>query len=283
MKTVKEVAELSGISVRTLHYYDEIGLFKPTKVTEAGYRLYDDNALDRLGQILVFRELDLPLADIRLIMENPTLDRGILEKQREMLLIKLNRIGHIITNLDQMLKGEQEMDLHWFNEGSQWDMYKSMIEGMDDAQKQSFIDYYGSMEEWEKRMHEGYDMSQAQKYGTPAGSWHDSMYAMKEDWKDMPKPDAYMTLQKKTGEVQRKLSNLIGTDIHSDEVKSLVMESEAICKELYRSESPQIILLDIAGRYQKEGDMHEIVEYMYGEGTADFIANAITAFYAQEQ
>ena len=117
-----------------------------------------EDALDRLGQILVFRELDLPLADIRLIMENPTLDRGILEKQREMLLIKLNRIGHIITNLDQMLKGEQEMDLHWFNEGSQWDIYKSMIEGMDDAQKQSFIDYYGSMEEWEKRMHEGYDI-----------------------------------------------------------------------------------------------------------------------------
>ena len=57
MKTVKEVSELSGISVRTLHYYDEIGLLKPTVVSEAGYRLYDDKAIERLGQILVFREL----------------------------------------------------------------------------------------------------------------------------------------------------------------------------------------------------------------------------------
>ncbi len=71
MKTVKEVSELTGISVRTLHYYDEIGLFKPTEVSEAGYRLYDDKAIEKLGQILVFRELDLPLSDIKLIMENP--------------------------------------------------------------------------------------------------------------------------------------------------------------------------------------------------------------------
>ncbi len=58
MKTVKEVSKLTGISVRTLHYYDEIGLFKPTEVKETGYRLYDDKAIDKLGQILVFRELD---------------------------------------------------------------------------------------------------------------------------------------------------------------------------------------------------------------------------------
>ena len=74
MKTVKEVSEFTGISVRTLHYYDEIGLFKPTEVNDAGYRLYDDKAIDKLGQILVFKELDLPLADIKLIMDNPDLD-----------------------------------------------------------------------------------------------------------------------------------------------------------------------------------------------------------------
>ena len=69
METVKEVSKLTGISVRTLHYYDEIGLFKPTEVKETGYRLYDDKAIDKLGQILVFRELDLPLADRKLIID----------------------------------------------------------------------------------------------------------------------------------------------------------------------------------------------------------------------
>lgn len=58
MRTVKEVSDLTGISVRTLHYYDEIGLFRPSKITETGYRMYDDEALEKLQQILFFKELD---------------------------------------------------------------------------------------------------------------------------------------------------------------------------------------------------------------------------------
>ncbi len=76
MRTVKEVSELTGISARTLHYYDEIGLFPPTGKSEAGYRLYDDRALERLQQILFFREFGIPLKDIKTVMENPSLDRN---------------------------------------------------------------------------------------------------------------------------------------------------------------------------------------------------------------
>lgn len=71
MRTVKEVSKLTGISVRTLHWYDEIGLLKPTDTSEAGYRLYDDKALEILQQILFFREFDMPLKEIKAIMENP--------------------------------------------------------------------------------------------------------------------------------------------------------------------------------------------------------------------
>lgn len=67
MRTVKQVSDLTGISARTLHYYDEIGLFKPSKVTESGYRMYDDHALAVLQQILFFKELDFSLKDIKLI------------------------------------------------------------------------------------------------------------------------------------------------------------------------------------------------------------------------
>ena len=63
MRTVKEISDLTGISVRTLHYYDEIGLLKPTKKSDAGYRLYDDKALETLQQVLFFREFDIPLHD----------------------------------------------------------------------------------------------------------------------------------------------------------------------------------------------------------------------------
>ena len=64
MKTVKELSDLTGISVRTLHYYDEIGLLKPTEKSDAGYRLYDDKALETLQQILFFREFDISLKEL---------------------------------------------------------------------------------------------------------------------------------------------------------------------------------------------------------------------------
>ena len=75
MKTVKQVSQVSGVSVRALHHYDAIGLLKPTRVTEAGYRLYDDTALERLQNILLFRELQFPLKEIGRILDTPGFDR----------------------------------------------------------------------------------------------------------------------------------------------------------------------------------------------------------------
>ena len=87
MMTVKELSDRTGISVRTLHYYDEIGLFCPTDKSEAGYRLYDDKALERLQQILFFREFDIPLKEIKAAIENPALDKNeLLQMQRRMLI-----------------------------------------------------------------------------------------------------------------------------------------------------------------------------------------------------
>ena len=75
MKTVKDVSEITGVSIRTLRYYDEIGLLKPAKLTESGYRLYDSEALEKLQEIMFFRELEIPLADIKRIIEHPDYDR----------------------------------------------------------------------------------------------------------------------------------------------------------------------------------------------------------------
>lgn len=97
MKTVKEVSELTGVSVRALHHYDAIGLLRPTRVTEAGYRLYDGEALKRLWTILLFRELDFPLAAIRAILDNPATDReNVLNAQIELLEMRRNRLDGVI-------------------------------------------------------------------------------------------------------------------------------------------------------------------------------------------
>ena len=97
LKTVHEVSELSGVSIRTLQYYDRIGLLSPADRTDAGYRLYDDAALEKLQQILLFRELQFPLKDIMEIVNRPDFDRSkALEQQIELLKLKKEHIENLI-------------------------------------------------------------------------------------------------------------------------------------------------------------------------------------------
>ncbi len=117
MMTVKEVSRLTGVSIRTLQYYDNIGLLQATSHTEAGYRLYDDTALERLQQILLFRELELPLKDIRKIINSPDFDRNkALQQQITLLELKKEHLENLIT-LARGIKliGEKYMDFSAFN------------------------------------------------------------------------------------------------------------------------------------------------------------------------
>lgn len=92
MRTAKQVSDLTGISVRMLHYYDEIGLLKPSEVTESGYRLYNNEALETLQQILFFKELDIPLKEVKEIMVSPYFDKmQALENQKKLLILKRDR------------------------------------------------------------------------------------------------------------------------------------------------------------------------------------------------
>ncbi len=90
MMTVHEVSRLTGVSIRTLQYYDNIGLLHPAEYTEAGYRLYDDTALETLQQILLFRELEFPLKEIKGIIRSPAFDRQkALDQQIELLQLHI--------------------------------------------------------------------------------------------------------------------------------------------------------------------------------------------------
>lgn len=114
--SISETAKLSGVSVRTLHYYDEIGILKPKETSEAGYRYYDKNSLEVLQQILFYKELEFSLKDISNIINKPHYDRKqALKNQRELLILKEKRLKKLIKLVDDSLKGEDNMSFKEFD------------------------------------------------------------------------------------------------------------------------------------------------------------------------
>ena len=105
---IKEFAQQIGVSVRTLHYYDEIGLLKPSEVdAQNGYRFYDEKSLERMQEILFFRELDFSLKTIAQLLSSPDYDKQqALTRQRQLLLAKKERLEQLIDTIDSMEKGE---------------------------------------------------------------------------------------------------------------------------------------------------------------------------------
>jgi len=117
LKTVKEVSNLTKISVRTLHYYDEINLLKPAAINSSGYRLYDNENLETLQQILFFKELGFPLKEIREILSNPNFDKhSALKNHRKLLVLKKDRLKDLINLIDDILKGEGNMSFKQFDQ-----------------------------------------------------------------------------------------------------------------------------------------------------------------------
>lgn len=114
---VNEISKLTGVSVRTLHHYDAIDLLKPIKITEAGYRLYDDAALERLFHILLFRELQIPLKEIKAILDSPVFDpKEALNQQIRLLELRLKHTEELISFARKIQKGGGNiMNFHVFN------------------------------------------------------------------------------------------------------------------------------------------------------------------------
>lgn len=128
MRTVKEVSRLTGVSVRTLHHYDAIGVCKPAKVTEAGYRLYDDAALERLQAVLLFRELQFPLKEIKEMLDSPIFDpKEALDQQIRLLELQKKHIEQLISFAREIKdKGVKEMNFDAFDK-TEVDQYAAEV------------------------------------------------------------------------------------------------------------------------------------------------------------
>lgn len=241
MRTVKEVSSLTGVSVRTLHHYDAIGLLKPTAVTDAGYRLYDDTALARLQSILLFRELRFPLKDIKTILESPNYSRKeALKQQLALLELERGRLDRLISFAREILTlGVNTMDFTAFD--------KSEIERYAAEAKARWGKTAAYQEYIRKRTE-------------PAGTEQSNM------------PAELMRLFTEMGKIRH-----LGPD--SEEAQSFVEALRRCTCEHSYSCTPQI-LQELGRMYAQDARFRKNIDACGGEGTAEFAAAAITRYCA---
>ena len=283
MRTVKQVSEMTGISVRALHYYDQIGLLRPTVCNEAGYRFYDDKALEILRQILFFREFDMPLKEIKAVIENPALEKNqILQMQRKMLVAKKERMERLITSIDRILKGDNTMDFEVFTKIELEDMYNSMAANMSEEQKAIFIENYGSMEEWKKKFLEDASTEAVQKNFQKIVEWYGSKEKALDASKNPGNTEIFPAYQKQLEEIVKKLAGKKGQVVNSFEVKELVEEYDFVTKQMFQLSDATSMELEMAAIYRTNKEIQAVQDSIYGEGTTEFIGQVIEAFYSKK-
>lgn len=279
MRTVKEISELTGISVRTLHYYDEIGLLKPTQKSDAGYRLYDDRALEILQQILFFREFDIPLKEIKAVLENPALERNqILQMQRKMLVAKKERMEHLIASIDDILKGENKMDFAIFSKTEVEEMFQTMFEHMPDNMKELAVKEFGSIEEWKKHYIKTVSSEEMQKGYAKVVEWYGGKEQFLSVANNPISKEAAESYNQQFDNLLYKLAAKKVCSPDSSEVRELVSEYGFLMKQLSQIKKEHGLMVAQAQYYRNE-KIKPMIDEKYGNGTAEFFAQAFEAFY----
>ena len=283
MRTVKEISDLTGISVRTLHDYDEIGLLKPTEKSDAGYRLYDDKALETLQQILFFREFDISLKEIKAVLDNPALDRNqILQVQRKMLVTKKERMERLIASIDDILKGENKMDFTIFTKTEVEEMFQTMLEHMPENMRNIAIKEFGSIEQWKKHYMEVVSSEEMQKGYAKVVEWYGGKDKFLSVARTPVSKEVAESYNKRIEAILQKLIAKQNCDIDSFEVKELVGEYGFVMKQFSQIKEEKGFMMAQAQYYRNE-KIRPMIDEKYGEGASDFFARAIESFYTNRQ
>ncbi len=279
MRTVKEISDVTGISVRTLHYYDEIGLLKPTEKSEAGYRLYDDKALETLQQILFFREFDIPLKEIKAVMNDPALERNqILQMQRKMLVAKKERMERLISSIDDILKGENKMDFAVFSKTEMEELFQTMFDHMPENIRTLAVKEFGSVAEWKKHYMEAVSSEKMQKNYAKVVEWYGGKENFLSAANHPVSTEVAESYHKRMEAVLQKLAAKRGCDVDSFEVKEVVGEFGFVMKQFTQVKNEEGMMLAHA-QYYRDEKVKTMMDERYGKGASEFFAQAIEAFY----
>ena len=235
---IKEFAQFTGVSVRTLHYYDEIGLLKPSHVDKStGYRYYDEHSLLRMQEILFYRELDFSLKSIEEILSFPNYDKTqALKEQKRLLILKKERLENLISAIDGAMKGENVMKAF---DNTEFEKYKS------EAQ-----------EKWGKT--EAYQEHAEKTKGYSKGKWNDLAAGM----------DAIM------GQFAESMKH--GDVPDSDTAQNLVKKLQGHITENYYTCTKEI-LFGLGQMYVADDRFRQNID-KHADGTAAFVCDAITIY-----
>lgn len=277
MKTVKHVSKITGVSIRTLRYYDEIGLLHPTSLTESGYRLYDSKALERLQEILFFKELEIPLIDIKKIMDDPSYDKEqILFTQKTMLEQKRNRLNGIIELISDVMKGVNTMSFEAFNKNEIDTILDHTIRYMAPDVLAKQVEKYGSIEKYRDYLSAGFENEQAV---TDVLKWYGSKEkAMEAMLESTGNQDEQRKLQNETDEIYKQFAT--AKEANNKDLANQAVEGMAECyKKMFGLSNARNILLDLAKEYKEYEKMAEATDSQYGAGIAAYIAKSIKEYY----
>ena len=277
MKTVKEMSEITGVSIRTLRYYDQIGLLKPAELTAAGYRLYDSSALERMQEIMFFRDLEIPLGDIKRIMDNPNYDREqALLKQKKLLEQKRNRLNGIIELITDVMKGVNTMSFEAFSNEEVQKMVNHTLECMSKESLDEQVQKYGSMEKYKEYLVSGFANEQAM---ADLLKWYGS------------KEKAMEAVMQSTGsgeeikQEQDENARIYKQFMAAKEAGNMDMAHSAVemlaenYKTMFALDNARNILLDLAKEYLQGEKLAEATDSQFGKGCSEYVAHAIQHYY----
>lgn len=240
MRTVNEVSKLTGVSIRTLHYYDSIGLLHPTQITKAGYRLYDDTDLERLQAIMLYRELEFPLKEIKEILDSPGFDKNkALEQQITLLELRKEHIENLIDLARgiRVIGDKILMDFKAF-----------------DTQK---------IDEYARQAKESWGKTEAYREFTEKS----------KDWTEETSREISNDFRK----LFQEFGEMRGMQPEEQAVQTQVEKLRNYITEHFYDCTPEI-LNGLGQMYSGGGSMTESIDKMGGDGTAEFAATAIAVY-----
>lgn len=289
MRTISQIAKLTGVSIRTLQYYDEIGLLKPSEVTSSGYRLYDDAALERLQQILFFKEMDFRLREIKEFVEEPGFDKiEAYKKQKKLLCLKRRRLDRLIELLEKLEKGEPCMSFKEFDLSE----YIGALEQFKKEKTDEVIKYWGSVDKFNEFIQK---VKEDQETLLPIaikqfGSVEKYTEAMKynlEHFQELMEQiedigEQKEDIMKRNDDLHVKLTSDLTKDATSKEIQDIIHEMMELTEETSIGIDMGEGYWDMVIESYAGETGRKIMDEKYGAGASEFIAKALH-FYIHKQ